>query len=80
MTSGKRAQMTHSGNSRIAVIVGTRPEIVKLAPIMRLLGDDADLIHTGQHEDDELSGAFLAAHGLASARRLAGICGQPRHV
>ncbi|MGH3400353.1 MAG: non-hydrolyzing UDP-N-acetylglucosamine 2-epimerase [Streptosporangiaceae bacterium] len=45
-----------------------------------MLGDDADLIHTGQHEDEELSGAFLRAHGLSSTRTLAGICGQPRHV
>ncbi len=72
--------MTESGISRIAVIVGTRPEIVKLASIVRLLGDDADLIHTGQHEDEELSGAFLSAHGLTSTRALTGICGQPRHV
>jgi UDP-N-acetylglucosamine 2-epimerase (non-hydrolysing) len=72
--------MTHSGNSRIAVIVGTRPEIVKLAPIIRLLGDTAELIHTGQHEDQELSGAFLTANGLTRSRSLAGICGQPRHV
>ena len=72
--------MTLSGNSRIAVIVGTRPEIVKLAPVIRLLGDDVDLIHTGQHEDEELSGAFLTPQGLISTRRLAGICGQPRHV
>jgi UDP-N-acetylglucosamine 2-epimerase (non-hydrolysing) len=72
--------MTQSGISRIAVIVGTRPEIVKLASIVRLLGDDADLIHTGQHEDEELSGAFLTAHGLTRTRSLTGICGQPRHV
>lgn len=72
--------MTQSGKTRIAVVVGTRPEIVKLAPIIRLLGHDADLIHTGQHEDQELSGAFLAANELAATRTLTGICGQPRHV
>jgi UDP-N-acetylglucosamine 2-epimerase (non-hydrolysing) len=66
--------------SRIAVVVGTRPEIVKLAPIVRLLGEQAELIHAGQHEDPELSGVFLAGAGLALGRALSGICGQPRHV
>jgi UDP-N-acetylglucosamine 2-epimerase (non-hydrolysing) len=66
--------------SRISVIVGTRPEIVKLAPVIRLLGQDAELIHTGQHEDQELSGAFLAGASLTTQRALSGICRQPRHV
>lgn len=65
---------------RIAIVVGTRPEIVKLAPVLHLLGDDAELIHAGQHEDQELSGAFLAGAGLTRSRALSGICGQPRHV
>jgi UDP-N-acetylglucosamine 2-epimerase (non-hydrolysing) len=68
----------HSG--QIAVVVGTRPEIVKLAPVVRLLGDNAALIHTGQHEDEELSGVFLAAAGITRARAISGICGQPRHA
>jgi len=74
-------QMTLNDNCRkIAVVVGTRPEIVKLAPVVRLLGDHAVLIHTHQHEDEELSGVFLAAAGITQARALSGICGQPRHV
>jgi UDP-N-acetylglucosamine 2-epimerase (non-hydrolysing) len=64
----------------IAVIVGTRPEIVKLAPIARLLGSDGRLLHTCQHQDEELSGVFFAAAGLTRARTLNGICGAPRHV
>jgi UDP-N-acetylglucosamine 2-epimerase (non-hydrolysing) len=67
-------------NSQIAVVAGTRPEIVKLAPIVRLLGDNAFLIHTRQHEDEELSGVFLAAARISHARALSGICRQPRHV
>jgi UDP-N-acetylglucosamine 2-epimerase (non-hydrolysing) len=43
----------------IAVVFGTRPEIIKLAPIIRLLGERARTIHTGQHYDAELSGQFL---------------------
>ncbi|MEP7023087.1 MAG: UDP-N-acetylglucosamine 2-epimerase (non-hydrolyzing) [Actinomycetota bacterium] len=73
--------MTREPESRhIAVIVGTRPEIVKLAPVVRLLGSDARLLHTCQHEDEELSGVFLTAAGLQQAQTLHGICGAPRHV
>ena len=65
---------------QIAVVVGTRPEIVKLARIVRILGPQARLFHTGQHTDQELSGVFFAAAGLAAPEPLAGICGEPRHV
>jgi UDP-N-acetylglucosamine 2-epimerase (non-hydrolysing) len=40
----------------IAVVVGTRPEIIKLAPVIHQLGDRARIIHTGQHYDTELAG------------------------
>jgi UDP-N-acetylglucosamine 2-epimerase (non-hydrolysing) len=63
----------------IAVVVGTRPEIVKLAPLVRMLGDAGRLIHTGQHEDKELSGVFFAAAGIRQAHSLSGICGAARH-
>ncbi len=49
---------------RIAVVLGTRPEIVKLAGIIRGLGDRARVIHTGQHYDAELSDVFFAQFGL----------------
>ena len=61
------------------VVAGTRPEIVKLAPVIKLMGDSAQLVHTRQHEDEELSGVFLAAAGIQQAQSLTGICGQPRH-
>ncbi len=70
---------THASNARIAVVVGTRPEIVKLAPIVRLLGSAALLIHTRQHQDEELSGIFLAESGLPTPRTLAGVCGTERY-
>jgi UDP-N-acetylglucosamine 2-epimerase (non-hydrolysing) len=63
----------------IAAVVGTRPEIVKLASIVRMLGERARLLHTCQHTDEELSGVFLAAAGLRP-ETLDGICGQPRHA
>src|SRR3984885_4712766 len=64
----------------IAVVVGTRPEIVKLAPVIRILGSAARFLHTGQHRDEELSGVFLAGARLPEPETLSGICGEPRHV
>ncbi|MGH8928341.1 MAG: non-hydrolyzing UDP-N-acetylglucosamine 2-epimerase [Acidimicrobiia bacterium] len=43
----------------IAVVLGTRPEIVKLAHIIHLLGDAARVVHTGQHYDPNLSEVFF---------------------
>jgi len=71
--------LRNDGSRYIVVVVGTRPEIVKLAPLVRILGDGGRLVHTCQHEDEELSGVFLAAAGIRQARTLAGICGAPRH-
>jgi UDP-N-acetylglucosamine 2-epimerase (non-hydrolysing) len=43
----------------IAVVLGTRPEIIKLSEIIKLLGDAAWIVHTGQHYDPNLSGSFF---------------------
>jgi UDP-N-acetylglucosamine 2-epimerase (non-hydrolysing) len=48
----------------IAVVLGTRPEIIKLAHLIRLLGDAAFVVHTGQHYDPKLSGSFFPEMGL----------------
>ncbi|PSP99055.1 UDP-N-acetylglucosamine 2-epimerase (non-hydrolyzing) [Halobacteriales archaeon QS_5_70_17] len=50
----------------LAVVVGTRPEIIKMAPVVRAATDrfDLHLVHTGQHYDDEMSGAFFASLDL----------------
>ena len=45
-----------------AIVFGTRPEIIKLAPVIRALearGISTLLIHTGQHYDYEMSRVFL---------------------
>ena len=60
--------------------MGTRPEIVKLAHIVRILGPRARLLHSGQHTDEELSGAFISGAGLPVPETISGICGEPRHV
>ncbi|MCL1594833.1 MAG: UDP-N-acetylglucosamine 2-epimerase (non-hydrolyzing) [Actinomycetia bacterium] len=48
----------------IAVVLGTRPEIIKLAGIVRALGDAAVVIHTGQHYDASLSDVFFEQFGM----------------
>jgi UDP-N-acetylglucosamine 2-epimerase len=48
---------------RIAIVLGTRPQIIKTAPVFRKLVDSKEcepyLIHTGQHHDYELSKIFF---------------------
>ncbi len=55
---------SRESKGKIAVVLGTRPEIIKLAEIVTLLGDRALLIHTGQHWDHAMSGSFMAELGL----------------
>jgi UDP-N-acetylglucosamine 2-epimerase (non-hydrolysing) len=38
----------------VALVFGTRPELVKLAPIVHALGDECVTVHTGQHSWDRL--------------------------
>ncbi|MEU9719794.1 UDP-N-acetylglucosamine 2-epimerase (non-hydrolyzing) [Streptomyces sp. NPDC047976] len=64
----------------IAVVLGTRPELVKLTELCRLLGPAARLVHTGQHYDEDMSGRFLAELGLPEPTYLTGIGGRPRAV
>lgn len=53
-----------SARKDIAIVLGTRPEIIKLAPVIQELGDRALVIHTGQHYDRALSGQFLEQFGI----------------
>jgi UDP-N-acetylglucosamine 2-epimerase (non-hydrolysing) len=74
-------EMLSNTDSRcIAAVVGTRPEIVKLADVIRILGQTARFLHSCQHRDEELSGVFLAGAGLPQPETLSGICGEPRYV
>jgi UDP-N-acetylglucosamine 2-epimerase (non-hydrolysing) len=50
--------------SRIAVVFGTRPEMIKLSPLIAALGDRALVVHTGQHFDDMMSETFLDQLGI----------------
>lgn len=52
----------------VCVIVGTRPEIIKMAPVMREIQSrdslTLHLAHTNQHYDTELSGTFFESLDL----------------
>lgn len=53
----------------VAVVLGTRPEIIKMAPVIRefsrRLGAGGVAVYdTGQHDDASMSGRFHAEHGL----------------
>lgn len=50
----------------IAVVLGTRPEIIKLAGVIAALGPRARVIHTGQHWDDVLAGSFFRELGIGA--------------
>src|SRR3954470_2411451 len=53
---------------RLLVPFGTRPEIVKLAPVVRALraaGDQVVVVATGQHRDAALTDVFYAELGVA---------------
>lgn len=41
---------------RIAVVIGTRPESIKLTPVAHALGSEAFTIHTGQHHTAGMTG------------------------
>jgi UDP-N-acetylglucosamine 2-epimerase (non-hydrolysing) len=62
----------------VAVVLGTRPEIIKLAHIVRMLGPAAIVIHTGQHYDQGLSDSFFEVFGLPEPAAYLGVGGETR--
>ncbi len=56
---------------KIAIVVGTRPEIIKMSPVIRYCKDhklDFFIIHTGQHYSYNLDKVLLEELGLPEAR------------
>jgi len=53
---------------RILTVVGTRPEIIKMVPVIRALEKRASvelvIVHSGQHYDSEMSQVFFDELGL----------------
>ncbi|MFE7975703.1 non-hydrolyzing UDP-N-acetylglucosamine 2-epimerase [Streptomyces shenzhenensis] len=65
----------------IAVVLGTRPEIIKLAGVIRGLGPRASIFYTGQHYDRELSDSFFHAFKLPEPHvRLTGVSAAHRSI
>jgi len=62
----------------IAVVLGTRPEIIKLGHMIRLLGPAARVIHTGQHYDVRLTDVFFDAFDIGRSSELVGVGGKTR--
>ncbi|MFS2138172.1 non-hydrolyzing UDP-N-acetylglucosamine 2-epimerase [Duganella sp. Dugasp56] len=60
-----------SAPARIVCVVAARPNLMKMAPILRALKQpehhlQALLVHTGQHYDSDMDGQFFAALGMAA--------------
>jgi UDP-N-acetylglucosamine 2-epimerase (non-hydrolysing) len=70
----------HDTARPIAVVLGTRPEIIKLAKIVELLEGDAYVVHTGQHFDANLSESFFSEFGMRPPDTFIGVGGQTRGV
>jgi len=52
---------------KVSVVLGTRPEIVKMSPVVRecmRLGLDYFVLHTGQHYSCNIGCVFFEAVGL----------------
>lgn len=69
---------SHLPDRSVAVVLGTRPEIVKLAHVIRLLGPAARVVHTGQHYDAGLSEVFLRVFGIPEPEVHLGVGGRSR--
>ena len=56
----------NNGTIKLAIIVGTRPEIIRLAAVINKARTyfDAQLWHTGQNYDYNLNGVFFKDLGL----------------
>ena len=54
---------------RVTIVLGTRPEIIKTAPVIRELRDSPifslTLVHTNQHYETNMSGAFFETLNLS---------------
>ncbi len=61
---------------KMSIVVGTRPEIIKLTSLMREMSGknlDFDLIHTGQHYEWDLSERHLVELGVPRPTRVLGV-------
>ena len=63
---------------KVATIVGTRPELIRLSRVIPLLDRHCDhkLIHTGQNYDYELNQIFFEDLGLRAPDRFLQVAGR----
>jgi len=62
----------------VVSVVGTRPNFMKMAPVIRLLADQPDdfrqiVVHTGQHYDRAMSEVFLEQLGVGAPDHMLGV-------
>jgi UDP-N-acetylglucosamine 2-epimerase (non-hydrolysing) len=62
----------------VVSIIGTRPNFMKMAPVIRLLADLPDdfrqvVVHTGQHYDRAMSEIFLEQLGVGAPDHMLGV-------
>lgn len=64
---GDTVQWKENGRIKLMIIVGTRPEIIRLAAVIKKCRKyfDTILVHTGQNYDYNLNGVFFRDLGLA---------------
>jgi hypothetical protein len=58
-----------AGSFMISIVLGTRPEIIKMAPVIRACrqkGIGYSVLHTGQHYSYEMDRIFFEDPGLSS--------------
>jgi UDP-N-acetylglucosamine 2-epimerase len=61
---------------RIALVTGTRPQIIKSAPLLKLMNEnnvDFNFVHTGQHYDYELAAQFITEFKIREPDRNLGV-------
>lgn len=76
---GARRGRNGVGTVKFAVVLGTRPEIIKCAPILWLLrarGLDHFVVHTGQHYSESMDALFFEDLGLEAPRYNLGLGGR----
>ena len=63
---------------KIAVVVGTRPELIRLSSVLKKLRKYAKvtLIHTGQNYDFELNQIFYGEMGIAQPEYILNCAGE----
>lgn len=64
--------------SEVLLVYGTRPELIKLAGIARLLRGRVTAVHTGQHYDPALYGEIAATVGMDEPETVLDVGGRSR--